>query len=474
MRIAKSLLGLLVFLSSHVDSILPRPQFAPLYQAEREHAIADKYIVVMKPKKHHNHHHVSDNEIASSQDQSVNYLMDMPDGAHMDLHHTFDFVETEDTAATSGADNQDSVGGGFLTEHSDLSELFRFQKRDQIMEQEVTIAHEDKGWHGFAATMNEHAVRHFRSHPDVLWIEQDKKVYIAGRISTQMNATWGLQRVSQHPSLSDDAAFQFTYPQSAGAGVNVYVIDTGIRISHKDFQGRAHWGITVPDGDEDHDGNGHGTHVAATIVGSGFGIAKKAHVYAVKVLRSDGSGTTADVIKGIEWVLKEHKKAKDTNKSKAKTVANMSLGGSKSRIMDMAVNKAVKSGVHFVVAAGNSYEDACDYSPAGASGPVTVAASDVHDQFASFSNFGKCVTLIGPGVDITSAWNSGDHSHKTISGTSMASPHVAGVMATMLGAHNYTPEELKSRLIKSATTKLITRTPPNTPNLLVFLDARKP
>ena len=179
--------------------------------------------------------------------------------------------------------------------------------------------------------------------------------------------------------------------------MDAYVIDTGTNVDHVDFEGRAHWGKTIPTGDADEDGNGHGTHCSGTIAGKKFGVAKKANVTAVKVLRSNGSGSMSDVVKGVEWAATSHigsvKAAKDGKKKGFKgSVANMSLGGGKSRILDLAVNAAVDAGLHFAVAAGNDNANACNYSPAAAEKAVTVGASTLGDDRAYFSNFGKVNT----------------------------------------------------------------------------------
>lgn len=284
-------------------------------------------------------------------------------------------------------------------------------------------------------------------------------------IKLQTNAPWGLSRVSskERPTLLGN----YTYPESAGKGVNVYVIDTGINIEHEEFEGRAKWGITTPFMDESIDGNGHGTHCAGIIAGKTYGIAKQANVFAVKVLRTNGFGTNSDVIKGIEWVIRKHLIGK---KSGAISVANMSLGGGRSLALEKAVNRAVKAGIHFSVAAGNDNEDACNYSPAAAEGPITVGASTNLDEVAFFSNHGKCVDLFAPGMDILSSWIGSERAKFIASGTSMASPHVAGVMALHLAEKNYSPAELKKLMIQQASNEVLLETPPDTVNLLLSIE----
>lgn len=278
----------------------------------------------------------------------------------------------------------------------------------------------------------------------------------------QTGAPWGISRVSygEMPfSLS-----KYHYPRSAGRGVDIYVIDTGINIAHADFGGRAQWGVTIPTGDIDIDGNGHGTHCAGTIASKTYGIAKKASVIAVKVLRTNGFGTNADVIKGVEWTIKAAQKGAGRGR---RSVANMSLGGGRSITLESAVNRAVKAGVHFAVAAGNDNEDACDYSPAAAEGPITVGATTSRDQMTFFSNYGPCVDVFAPGMDITSTWVGSRRAINTISGTSMASPHVAGVLALYLGEREYKPTDLKKLVLEHANKGLLEDIPPDTENRLL-------
>jgi cerevisin len=300
----------------------------------------------------------------------------------------------------------------------------------------------------------------------------------------QTDAPWGLVRVS-HRSLPNTEAgknHSYIYSGEAGEGVTVYVVDTGVQIHHHDFEGRAKWGKTVPVNDTDTDGNGHGTHVAGTIVGKTYGVAKKANVVAVKVLRSNGSGTMADVVKGIEEVVNLHREAeKEAAKAnkKVRSVANMSLGGGRSRVLDRVVDAAVEAGVAFAVAAGNSGDDACDYSPAASAKAVTVGATTNIDAMAWFSNHGDCVDIFAPGHQIESTWIGGNSSTNTISGTSMASPHVAGVMALLLSEPEYadlSPKELKEKLLELSTEGLVTGIPKwagGGQNKLLFSDPPK-
>jgi cerevisin len=296
----------------------------------------------------------------------------------------------------------------------------------------------------------------------------------------EKNAPWGLARISHRDSLSFGTFNKYLYAEEGGEGVDAYVIDTGTNTKHVDFESRANWGKTIPEGDADEDGNGHGTHCSGTIAGKKYGVAKKANVYAVKVLRSNGSGTMSDVVKGVEWAAEAHiKKAKDAKSGKVKgfkgSVANMSLGGGSSRTLDLAVNAAVDAGIHFAVAAGNDNADACSYSPAAAEKAVTVGASTLADERAYFSNYGKCTDIFAPGLNILSTWIGSKYAVNTISGTSMASPHIAGLLAyyvslqpssdSAYAVDEITPKKLKEALITVATSGALTDIPSDTPNV---------
>lgn len=307
----------------------------------------------------------------------------------------------------------------------------------------------------------------------------------------EKNAPWGLARVSHRDSLSFGTFNKYLYAADGGEGVDVYVIDTGTNIDHVDFEGRASWGKTIPVDDEDVDGNGHGTHCSGTIAGKKYGVAKKANVYAVKVLSSNGSGSMSDVVKGVEFAVDQHiKKVKKAKDGKAKgfkgSAANMSLGGGKSPILDQAVNAAVDAGIHFAVAAGNDNADSCNYSPAAAGKAVTVGASTLADERAYFSNFGKCNDIFAPGLNILSTWIGSKYAVNTISGTSMASPHIAGLLAYFLSLQpasdsafavaEITPKKLKENLIAIGTVGALTDVPSDTTNVsfhISSLDSQK-
>ncbi|KAJ6070498.1 hypothetical protein N7467_011817 [Penicillium canescens] len=338
---------------------------------------------------------------------------------------------------------------------------------------------------GYAGHFHEDVIEQVRRHPDTALINR-----LSTLRRTPRSAPWialrprrtplgGLARISHRESLSFGTFNKYLYAEDGGEGVDAYVIDTGTNVDHTDFEGRANWGKTVPQGDADEDGNGHGTHCSGTIAGKKYGVAKKANVYAVKVLRSNGSGSMSDVVKGVEWAAEAHiKKAKSGDKKFKGSVANMSLGGGSSRTLDLAVNAAVDAGIHFAVAAGNDNADACNYSPAAAEKAVTVGASTLADERAYFSNYGKCTDIFAPGLNILSTWIGSKYATNTISGTSMASPHIAGLLAyyvslapakdSAFAVADVTPKQLKDALISIATKGTLTDMPSDTPNLLAW------
>ncbi|MER7197705.1 serine protease [Streptomyces sp. CB01635] len=308
---------------------------------------------------------------------------------------------------------------------------------------------------GYAVRAGETQARRLAADPSVAAVVQDSRVSLD---HTRKNPpSWGLDRIDQGDLPLDKS---YTWPESAGSGVTAYVIDTGIRISHRDFGGRAHYGWDFVDGDATaQDGNGHGTHVAATVAGTGYGVAKKADVVAVRVLDDAGSGTTAQVIAGIDWVTKNARKP---------AVANLSLGGSANAQLDAAVRGSIASGVTYTVAAGNDGLPASLYSPARVKEAITVGATDRTDRRAGFSNWGTRLDLFAPGVDITAAGYASDKGKATFSGTSMASPHVAGAAALYLADHaSATPAEVSRALTGRAATGRITDPLPGSPNKLL-------
>ncbi|OBA19748.1 subtilisin-like protein [Metschnikowia bicuspidata var. bicuspidata NRRL YB-4993] len=315
-----------------------------------------------------------------------------------------------------------------------------------------------------------------RTNHMVDFIEQDSIMHI-NEFDTQSDAPWGLARVSLR-ELSQPAATEYLYDDEGGKGVTAYVIDTGIKVAHPDFEGRAVWGDAVAFPKVRIDAHGHGSHVAGTIGGKTYGIAKNVDLVAVGVMNLLGSGTTSDIIKGIEFVVKDHQAKVDAKQKGYKgATINMSIGGGASEALDLAVNAATSAGLHVAVAAGNENQDACSVSPARASGPITVGATDNSDQKAEFSNWGKCVDIQAPGVDITSVgiWLE----TQTMSGTSMAAPHVTGLLSYLLSLQPeldsefssknlVTPAELKRRFLKFGTRNVVSGLDRESPNILAY------
>ncbi|MFJ4242174.1 S8 family peptidase [Streptomyces iakyrus] len=314
-----------------------------------------------------------------------------------------------------------------------------------------------KALNGYEVEASESEAKRLAADPAVASVVQNRTFSITG---TQPSPpSWGLDRIDQK-SLPLNSSY--TYPDSAGEGVTAYVIDTGVRITHGDFGGRASYGYDAVDNDNTaQDGHGHGTHVAGTVAGSAYGVAKKAKVVGVRVLNNSGQGTTAQVVAGIDWVARNAVKP---------AVANMSLGGPGDTAIDTAVRNAITSGVTFVVAAGNESTNASTRSPARVTEAVTVGATTSSDAKASYSNYGTVLDLFAPGSSITSAWSTSDSATNTISGTSMASPHVAGAAALHLAANPMaTPAQVSAALTSAATTGVVTSPGTGSPNRLLYV-----
>ncbi len=307
---------------------------------------------------------------------------------------------------------------------------------------------------GFSVEMNENQAEKLSEDLRVKFVEEDGVVFAD---TTQTGATWGLDRIDQRDRPTDG---NYNYTPT-GSGVNAYIIDTGIRRTHAQFGGRAFVGYdAIGDGQNSNDCNGHGTHVAGTVGSSTYGVAKNARLYAVRVLGCDGSGSNSGVVAGIDWVAGNHVKP---------AVANMSLGGGASTATDDAVQRAINAGVTMVVAAGNDNLNACNYSPARAANAITVGSTTNTDARSSFSNYGTCLDIFAPGSSITSSWHTSDTATNTISGTSMASPHVAGVAALYLqGNTSASPLTVRNAIVNTASSGKLTGIGTGSPNLLLY------
>jgi subtilisin family serine protease len=327
---------------------------------------------------------------------------------------------------------------------------------------DVTYVYND-ALKGYAARIASGQLAGLQADPRVASVEQDGEM--TATATTQNGATWGLDRIDQR-TLPLSGTFTYT---STGTGVNAYVIDTGVRTTHSQFGGRAINGADTVDGTlPAADCNGHGTHVAGTIGGSAYGVAKSVTLVAVRVLDCNGSGSVSGVIAGINWVTADHQAGQPA-------VANMSLGGSGSGALDTAVRNSIADGVSYAVAAGNGNnggiaQDACKSSPARVGEAMTIGASNASDAKASWSNYGKCVDWFAPGVGITSAWSSSDTATNTISGTSMATPHTTGVAALYLQSNPTASPTTVRDALNAKTTKGIVTSSKTTNNHLLFSD----
>ncbi|MFC4427566.1 S8 family peptidase [Deinococcus navajonensis] len=344
----------------------------------------------------------------------------------------------------------DGAQGSDLTAQ-DAGGLIRSLKLDP---QGVTIQHiYGQALHGFAGRLSAQNVSLLRADPRVKYIEQDG---IMRATATQSGATWGLDRIDQRNLPLDG---NYTYSTTA-SGIKAYIIDTGIRTTHTAFGGRAVWGTNTTGDGNNSDCQGHGTHVAGTVGSSTWGVAKGATLIAVKVLDCNGSGTNSGVIAGVNWAV--------SNKGTSKAVANMSLGGGFSQAVNDAVNSAANQNLVMVVAAGNENQNACNVSPASAANAITVGSTTNTDARSSFSNYGTCVDIFAPGSNITSTWNTGDTATNTISGTSMATPHVVGAAALALANGATGTSGVTSTLINNSTPNKVTGAGTGSPNRLLY------
>ncbi|KPI00387.1 Aqualysin 1 [Actinobacteria bacterium OK074] len=358
-----------------------------------------------------------------------------------------------------GAGTPGTVSGSYIVTLKDGTRAVSTAGKNLAAQYGARISHAyGRVLNGYAIEASSAQARRLAADSRVASVAQDTEV--ADSHFQQNPPSWGLDRIDQRALPLDRG---YTWPESAGAGVTVYVVDTGIRITHKDFGGRASYGWDFVDGDaRAQDGNGHGTHVAGTIAGTTYGVAKEAKLVAVRVLDDDGSGTTADVIAGIDWVTAHaHKPA----------VANLSLDGYANPQLDAAVRNSIASGVTYTVAAGNDGAPAGDYSPARVRQAITVGATDRKDARAAYSNYGPALDLFAPGTAITSDWNTSDTAKATVSGTSMAAPHATGAAALYLADHpTATPARVGTALEQQAAAGAVTDAGQGSPKRLLQVD----
>lgn len=297
-------------------------------------------------------------------------------------------------------------------------------------------------------------VEAMKKNPKVVSVENDTIMKIDA--TTQSNPDWGLDRIDQR-NLPLDSAYSYL---QTGSGTTAYIVDTGILSTHQQFSGRVLSGYTaISDGNGTSDCHSHGTHVAGTVGGSTYGVAKNVSLVPIRILGCDGSGASSNVIAGLDWILKNGKKP---------AVVNMSLGGEANTSLDSAVENLFNNGYVMVVAAGNSNTDACSSSPARVSKAITVAATDSTDTRASYSNYGSCVDIFAPGSQINSSWIGSNTATKVLNGTSMATPHVAGVVAEMLqSTPTATPQTISTNLLNQASSNVV-KNPSGSPNRLLY------
>ncbi|MFD3382055.1 MULTISPECIES: S8 family peptidase [unclassified Streptomyces] len=358
----------------------------------------------------------------------------------------------------SGADGAGAVSGSYIVTLKGGTKAPSKAGKAVATKYGAKISHTySTALNGYAVKADERQAERLAADSRVASVSRDATVAVEHR---QSDPPWGLDRVDQQDLPLDSS---YTWPESAGRGVTAYVIDTGVRITHKDFGGRASHGWDFVDNDATaQDGQGHGTHVAGTIAGTTYGVAKQANVVAVRVLDDNGAGTLSQVIAGIDWVTKNARKP---------AVANMSLGGLADPQLDAAVRNSIASGVTYTVAAGNDGLPASLSSPARVKEAVTVGASDKKDARADFSNWGARLDLFAPGVNVTSASNASDTGRATFSGTSMASPHAAGAAALYLADHAWaTPADVSKALVGRAASGKMSNTGLGSPNKLLQVD----
>jgi subtilisin family serine protease len=358
----------------------------------------------------------------------------------------------EATPAIIGADSPDAIPGEYIVVLEDQPAGGLTGLADDLgvsLDVEDTLGLLD----GYVAEMSEAEAVELAADDAVAYVEQNQYAH-ASEIQADP-PSWGLDRVDQDGLPLDQS---YEYNQS-GTGVDAFVLDTGVNLTHQEFEGRIGDGYDFIDNDADADDcHGHGTHVAGTIGGSTYGLAKDVTIRPVRVLDCEGSGSYAAIIGGIDWVAAN---------ADGPAVANMSLGGSFSQALNDAIAAAVDAGITFAIAAGNEGQDACGVSPGSEASAITVGATNESDAQTSWSNYGECVDLLAPGNGITSAWIDGDDAENTISGTSMATPHVAGVVALFLeSSPDATPDEVATALTEGAVADAVSGTK-GSPNLLL-------
>ncbi|KAF9122188.1 serine protease [Mortierella sp. 14UC] len=343
---------------------------------------------------------------------------------------------------------------------------------------------------GIAGHFQPDALREIRSHPAVAYIEHDSVGRLT-EIKTQDHAPWGLSRISRRSSLSKRQGpetgaptFDYAHDPRGGYNVTVFVIDTGINLQHKEFEGRAEWGITTVAGGNEYDDHGHGTHCAGTVGSRAFGVSKSVHLVAVKVIGEDGHGTASEFIAGVDYVVKKHAALRaERGINHRGSVMSISLAYERTRAMDTVVRSAIEAGIHVAVAAGNENSNHCKIQSPRVEGTFTVGASTVEDERASFSNYGPCVDIFAPGRTVLSTWIGNDTVTELGSGTSMATPHIAGLLAYYLGLQPssslgfysgiLTPKELKSLVLSKGTRDALSNMPSDTVNLLAYNGAEE-
>lgn len=359
-----------------------------------------------------------------------------------------------DTPATSPSGNEVA---SYIVQFTPGSDRAAEVAKAKALGMEITYVY-DAAFSGMAVKANQGQVTALQKNPNVALVEAD--AVMTTQASQTSPPSWGLDRIDQN-SLPLNSTYGYT---RTGSGVTAYIIDTGIRATHTDLGGRVRAGYDAfTDGQKSNDCNGHGTHVAGTVGGATYGVAKAVNLVAVRVLDCSGSGSASGLIAGINWVISDH--------GSTPAVANMSLGfGAGLSSVDTAVANLVADNVTVAVAAGNSNRDACQFSPARASTAITVGATTSTDARASYSNYGRCLDIFAPGSAITSAWYTGDSDKVSISGTSMASPHVAGAAARILEANpTWTPKQVTDSLVASASANKVSSPGKNSPNRLLFM-----